>query len=706
MRVLLALLLMASLALLSACTSQQDPAAVQSGGCAPFHSQYLPPDERVSARITYCDSGDGWTGVVETAPYPPGTRRVDLMLAGYPGTPGVTLRAVSLDTGVGAELKTPQPGERWQRVIVDVPPAVHSSVFAIRLEDASSQPFGWAGIGASRQSLGQALVSGALPMLAAVVLANTWLLLVAMLLPGAGTPQQRVLNALLAAGCVWLLVFNLFVLSQPVGKVGAAFTVLLPFLMPLLRRHDFRAAGADALALQRCLLPALLLSCLVLWIGLFPFRSDGGSWNEAASRWRDLPMDSWLPYVFGEMLAKGRLDVPMIGDWLSSDRPPLQVGLYLQMRGLLPGPHGLAYQGVSTWAQALVLVPLGVLAGRVVDRPAQAITLFVLALSPLMLLNTLFVWPKLIAATFCLIYYQCLFPLHGRGRPWIKAGIAASLALLAHGGALFFLVGVTALHLAWYRRNSLALIVRTAPVAALLYLPWIAYQRLVDPPGDRLIKWHFAGRIQADQDTVLQAISSAYAGLTPGEWISGRAHSLSNIVKGMFSGPADAFAVLIGRDIDSMSHVVNQSFFHLAYSMWFASPLLLVPCIALLRRQADPALRPIAQALAAAAASLLFWLLVMFEGGSTLIHQGAYAAVLLLQMGILLAMRRTLPWVFHAVSIGNVAVAIAVYMLDRQFLPGKQATYVVVTLLLTGGLFSALRCAALQGPPSAAEAPK
>ncbi|KXU93174.1 hypothetical protein AB839_16610 [Stenotrophomonas sp. DDT-1] len=698
--------LLALLALLCACTSQHDPAAVQSGGCAPSQSPYLPPDNQVSARITYCDGGDGWTGVVETAPYPPGTRKVDLMLAGYPGTMGITLRAVSLDTDAWAELNTPQPGERWQRVVVDVPTAVQSGAFAIRLEDKSSQPFGWAGVGASRQPLHQALVAGALPLFAAVVLANCWLLLVAMLLPGTGTPQQRLLNALLAAGCVWMLVFNMFVLSPPVGKAGAALTLLLPFLTLPLRRQGLRAAGADAVALQRQLLPTLLLSCLVLWIGLFPFRGDGGSWNDAASRWRDLPMDSWLPYVFGEMLAKGHLDVPMIGDWLSSDRPPLQVGLYLQMRGLLPSPHGLTYQGVSTWAQALVMVPLGILAGRLVHRPAQAISLFVLALSPLMLLNTLFVWPKLIAATFCLIYYQYLFPLDVHGRPWIKAGIAASLALLAHGGALFFLVGVTVLHFAWYRRDSLTLLVRTAPVAALLYLPWVAYQRLVDPPGDRLIKWHFAGRIQADQDTVLQAISSAYAGLTLGEWISGRAHNLSNIIKGTFSGPVDAFAILLGRNVDSMSQVVNQSFFHLGYSMWFASPLLLVPCIALLRRNADPALRPVVQALAAAVASLLFWLLVMFESGSTLIHQGAYATVLLLQMVILLALRRTLPWLFYAVSIGNVAVAISVYMLDRQFLTSIQTTYVVVTLLLTGGLFVALLYAAPHGLQPTTEAPK
>lgn len=48
--------------------------------------------------------------------------------------------------------------------------------------------------------------------------------------------------------------------------------------------------------------------------------------------------------LFGDMLARGRLDIPMVGDWLSSDRPPLQVGLYLMLYKLLPHNHVLVYQ--------------------------------------------------------------------------------------------------------------------------------------------------------------------------------------------------------------------------------------------------------------------------------------------------------------------------------------------------------------------------
>ncbi len=176
----------------------------------------------------------------------------------------------------------------------------------------------------------------------------------------------------------------------------------------------------------------------------------------------------------------------MVGDWLSSDRPPLQVGLYLLASKLPLHNKDLIYQGISSWAQALVLLPIWALLARFMDKRAQAISLCIIGISALMLLNTLYVWPKLLAATFCLIYYISMFPADLDQRRWGQAGLGAAMALLSHGGALFFLVGASALHLAWYRRQSLATLIKAGVLASVIYMPWIAYQRLVDPPGDRL----------------------------------------------------------------------------------------------------------------------------------------------------------------------------------------------------------------------------
>ena len=44
----------------------------------------------------------------------------------------------------------------------------------------------------------------------------------------------------------------------------------------------------------------------------------------------------------------------------------------------------------------------------------------------------------------------------------------------------------------------------------MLLAPWIAYQRLVDPPSDRLLKWHLAGVIDVDPRSFPQAAVEEY----------------------------------------------------------------------------------------------------------------------------------------------------------------------------------------------------
>lgn len=193
----------------------------------------------------------------------------------------------------------------------------------------------------------------------------------------------------------------------------------------------------------------------------------------------------------------------MIGDWLSSDRPPLQSGLYLLLFHSWLPHVSVIYQGLSTWAQALIVVPLLVLTGNL-RRLQQAAILFALAPSPLVLLSGLFVWPKLFTATFCAIFRIGLFGPGSIARParWSMAGLAAALAMLSHGGALFALVGSTAAFLLLKRGQALPVLVRTGALAVAAYLLWVAYQRLIDPPGDRLLKRHFAGHAPLTKDSL------------------------------------------------------------------------------------------------------------------------------------------------------------------------------------------------------------
>ncbi|WP_430543834.1 hypothetical protein [Xanthomonas sacchari] len=685
--------LLGCLLLLGGCGFYPDPALGIDGGCAPANSPFLKQDATVAGRISFCDGGDAWVGTVESRPYPPGAEHIEVMLSGYPGTPGVAVNAVT-DTGKSAPLAiSKQPGEHWERIMLEVPHDVAQEGYRVRIEDQARASFGWAGLGASITRPAMDLAGGMLPLLVAVLLGNFWLIAVSVCLPAGASARDRLLQGVLAAGCGWFLIFLGYVLSVKLGNVLALSLLILPFPLALMARKRRGTSLADLAGLQNALLPSLVLVCLVLWVGLFPFRGDGQSNGDPALRWTHLSTDAWLPMLFGDMLANGRLDVPMVGDWLSSDRPPLQVGLYLMLYKVLPASHALVYQGISSWAQALVLLPLASLLGRFMGKRAQAVALLALSLSALMLLNTLFVWPKLLAGAFSLIYYMALFPADGAPRRWGQAGIAAAMAMLSHGGALFFVVGVALVHLCWYRRQGLAMLLRTGPLAVAIYLPWVAYQRLVDPPGDRLIKWQFAGKIPVSDETAVHAILSAYSQLTPATWLSARLQNLAVVVKGALSVPHDAWKVITRQDPSFVPRFIDDDFFYLFHSLWFASPLLLLPCMAVIylrgRRRADPVLKELLQVATSIVAVTLVWVTAIFEAGSTTVHIGAYASVLLLHLAVLAAAWRASAPLFYAICVANITVSLSAYVFDRQFLPGLQSVYLLVTVLLLGGLAAA-----------------
>ncbi|KWV13835.1 hypothetical protein ATB53_00985 [Xanthomonas translucens] len=345
-------------------------------------------------------------------------------------------------------------------------------------------------------------------------------------------------------------------------------------------------------------------------------------------------------------------------------------------------------------------MPLLVLVGNLPRRSQRAAIVFALALSPLVLLNGLFVWPKLFAATFCAIFHIALFGPSSIARParWSMAGLAAALAMLSHGGALFVLVGSTAAFVLLKRSQALPVLFKTGALAVAAYLPWVAYQRLIDPPGDRLLKWHFAGHIPVTQDSFLHVLRAAYADLGLWPWLAGRASNLNSLMHGSFSFFGDVWTLFWNRSPAAIATIVENSFFYGAYSMWFASPLWLLPCVAyalVKRRSLRPVRFPSDLALAAAL-SFLFWILVIYEPGQTVIHQGAYFSFLASMLVILLMLAQCFPLALYAVVALNLAVAALAYAFDKPFDGASSAIHLGTTLALTGGLLAACRLASAE----------
>lgn len=213
-----------------------------------------------------------------------------------------------------------------------------------------------------------------------------------------------------------------------------------------LGRTRFRRAGIA--------LPALAAAGLALfYLALLYLPRLGHVYQDQASfRFvHPLPMDAVLPEIFGDRLYDGGTVRPFLGDWLSSDRPPLQTGLYLLVLPwlrLARLPDGLGYQCLGTLAQLFWVPAVWLLARAFGQSRFRAIgCILVVAIVGFFVENSIFVWPKLLAGGYVMFTGLLLLDTSQprTTKVMLLAAVSAALAWLAHGGAAFSLLALVPL---------------------------------------------------------------------------------------------------------------------------------------------------------------------------------------------------------------------------------------------------------------------
>ncbi len=348
-----------------------------------------------------------------------------------------------------------------------------------------------------------------------------------------------------------------------------------------------------------------------------------------------LPSDNVIPFLFSDRLADGLSTHLLIDDWNGSDRPPLQSGFLLLGRVLVQplGASAAAAAGAGIVAQSLWMPALfAVLRASGVTRLAGWLTVVFVALSGTAFVNTVYTWPKLLSAA--LVLSACALLIDAVRKPqffrvdFVVAVVLSVLGMLAHGAAAFAAPLLIGLGIAAYRNQRRAEVARTTLAAAvagtLAYLPWLLYQRLADSPGDRLVKWHLAGVVPVDGRSIMQALADSYRALSPGEWLSGRVANAEAIVHvNILEGLGSAFA---RRSAEFFTTTTA-----LGISLVATIIILVVLLVRGLRRiPLRTADRSLLLVIAVCLACILFWALLMFTPGSTLVHQGSHVWVLLL----------------------------------------------------------------------------
>ena len=265
---------------------------------------------------------------------------------------------------------------------------------------------------------------------------------------------------------------------------------------------------------------ALALAVSVLYIAVVFLR--GGPTADPAGNVADLlwpQPDNLFPLLFAARLAAhAPLGGYVMGDWLSSDRPPLETGfVLLQWPQWYASGRGGGYQFLGTVLQSAWLPALWVVF-RVRGVPARRTCAAVLATAATgaMYVNTVYVWPKMLAGALALCALAILLSREPGDR-WRGAGllaaVLAALSMLAHGGTCFGLLAIAAFVIRLRRPVTAGAVAVCAAAMAVLYVPWMLYQHFVDPPADRLLKWHLAGVTSVDSRGFLQALVEQYRSL-------------------------------------------------------------------------------------------------------------------------------------------------------------------------------------------------
>jgi hypothetical protein len=472
------------------------------------------------------------------------------------------------------------------------------------------------------------------------------------------------LCALTGGGLVAYGLFWIWWMSPTAGAIAsiAATAAAAAAIAWLVARLD-RATMSHATPLGVAALVWIAYAVFVLAFGMAPsgFQSPLGS---MAQRFVELPGDNLLPWIFAQQIAAEHVQSPMAGGWLSSDRPPLQTAYLLA--SIVPF---LPRAEVHAQVQASLLQALWVpgtwilLASFGLARGAVFLALAAGMFSGFAFTHVLFTWPKLLPVAYVAVTAAVLFnaPRETLSDPRVGAtvGAALALAMLTHAGSVFIILGLGLVLLALRRVPGLQSLTATAVAGIVIMLPWMLYQALVDPPGNRLAKWFLAGVVEVDSRPLGQSVREAYAALAPGEFMRNKAQNVEAMI-----GPADYPALVwkastTGLDDPGAETLRHRQFLHFiaALGMLALAPLAWLAPRAWRAREFKASLCLFAVCLV----TIIPWVLVIFVPRGTVIHTGSLAVVCFLFASAMLAFYAASRWLAIAAMALHAALTLDVY---------------------------------------------
>ena len=609
---------------------------------------------RIDGRVEY--TGEFVSGWFRARP------AVTLLVAGFPHQPGNGL-AVDVRSTTDQRVITfddVDPRDCWRPWRISLPSG--AVTFRVRAVDGSTGENGWLAV---TEPFETSLRPDLLPQVPRALLTFC---IDALLFSVVGMASLRVLGrwvdqsispallVALGASAVALLGYVAFWIyfAHPAAGRVFSWTILIVSAVSLICKMPTREAAPPR---TRSLLALVFVIGLFYLALLMVFQPPRLSFAAANRFDQGLPSDNEIPRAFAERLWKGESPRHLWGDWLSSDRPPLQAGWQLMTWPILHALHvdlDTAANVSGLWFQLLWVPAVCALAMSfgLTLRQALGVTAAV-ACCGVLLEYSVFVWPKLGAAALVLTAYLVWFEAAAWSiqRRCAVGGALAALGWLAHGGVAFSLLAIAPLAVARRPAISLRHWLFAGLAFAVCASPWMAYQHWYDPPGNRLLKMHLAGSPELDARGFLATLRQSYATAGLAAWRSKWVN-----LRVQFSGNWNELAQLRASSGWLSLRATETAFLVRACDWWLVA--LIAPLLWFVRRETGPpqaVRREMIRALTWMGLGVFIWLALMFTPGAATIHQGSVVTQLLCFTLLAVAARYVSPVLFVTLALVQMA---------------------------------------------------
>lgn len=335
---------------------------------------------------------------------------------------------------------------------------------------------------------------------------------------------------------------------------------------------------------------------------------------------------------------------PLLG-WQTSDRPHLLAAMFYT---------------ISVWVPKSMYTDLYLAQGTLLNLSAFTVVfyfmrelnfcenqikylLILITFNSTVCMNMIFTWPKFLSSTFfgigLILLYQWYMKKELSYKEQCVVGASIALAMTAHGSIAFAIIGLGLVlllgkHVRW--KNVLLIVVSFA----IVYAPWMIYQKVMDPPGDILLRFFLGGVWTNNGNTLFEQLIDSYKALTIRQW---SLNKLSNFIEYFY----DIFMPKNNKSI--ISWYWNNKWATLFFTLGINNISILITI--LFRKRLNKTQKYL---VCTFAMSLLVHALIYFKAANTIIHHCAYSNMIILFILVASLAREIKPKTIYLMNVVNI----------------------------------------------------